>query len=197
MLQQLYTLLRPINHVAVSLQHLSHSPDLRLHIYHHSFVHELHFVCVIAEPFRLSHCSHLSHFAVTHIVLFWFLGFCCCALHRIGSCLYINGQFWTLTKPAQKKVQFQFLFFSYSLNKLQNVYWLDYKMLIDYKCTQMQLFIELIIWRLAELHHMWWQWLHVFRLKICIYWAMLSIAAMMAYQTQPMMLSMSCRHVLP
>ena len=44
--QRLYTLLRPISHVASSPRHLSHSSNLHFHIYHHSLVR---FACLSAK----------------------------------------------------------------------------------------------------------------------------------------------------
>ena len=70
MLQRLYTLLRPISHVALSPRHLSYSSDLRFHIYHHSLVP---FAClrlqkpldchtVVASVMSQSHSLHFLRF---------------------------------------------------------------------------------------------------------------------------------------
>ena len=83
--QQLYTLLRHISHIASSPRHLSHTPDLHFHIYHHSLVC---FACLSAKDCRTpwtvtlrslwSHCSH------THCTAFgfWVLLLLCTALNR-------------------------------------------------------------------------------------------------------------------
>ena len=92
-LQRLYTLLRHISHVALSPQHLSHPPNLRFHIYHHSLVRFVFSVQRIAEPLGLSHCSHFGHVAVTIVALPSVFGFCCCGLHWSGDCQRISAAF--------------------------------------------------------------------------------------------------------
>ena len=103
--QRLYTLFRPISHVASSPRHLSHSPNLRFHIYHHSLVC---FACLSAEPLGLSHCSRFSHVAVTLVALRSVFGFCCCALHWSGDCQHIsdnnNNKCWG-TIEYEKRAQ--------------------------------------------------------------------------------------------
>ena len=100
MLQQLYTLLRHISHVASSPQRLSHSPDLRFHIYHHSLVR---FACLSAKDCRTpqtvtlqSLWSHRSH---THRTAygFWVL-LLCTALNRRLSAYHRGGLLHQLEK---------------------------------------------------------------------------------------------------
>ena len=75
-LQRLHTLLRPISHVASSPRHLSHSPDLCFHIYHHSLVR---FACLSAKdcgtPRTVTLRSLWSCRSHTHRTAFGFLGF--------------------------------------------------------------------------------------------------------------------------
>ena len=85
--QWLYTLLRPISHVASSPRHLSHSPDLCFHIYHHSLVR---FACLSAKDCRTprtvtlrslrSHRSHTHHTAFG----FWVLLLCTALIRRLS-----------------------------------------------------------------------------------------------------------------
>ena len=74
--QRLYTLLRPISHVALSRRHLSHSPNLRFHIYHYSLVR---FACLSAKDCRTPRTVTLrslqSRRSHTRRTAFGFLGF--------------------------------------------------------------------------------------------------------------------------
>ena len=86
--QRLYTLLTPISHVASSPRHLSHSPDLCFHIYHHSLVC---FACLSAEdcgtPWTVtlrSLRSHRSHIYRTAFG-FWVLLLCTALTRRLSA----------------------------------------------------------------------------------------------------------------
>ena len=86
--QQLYTLLRPISHVASSPRHLSHSPDLHFYIYHHSLVR---FACLSAKDCRTpqtvtlqflrSCCSHTHCTAFS----FWVLLLCTALIRWLSA----------------------------------------------------------------------------------------------------------------
>ena len=86
--QRLYTLLRPISHVALSPRHLSHSPDLRFHIYHHSLVR---FACLSAKDCRTPQTvtlrslrSRRSHTCRTAFG-FWVLLLCTALIRRLSA----------------------------------------------------------------------------------------------------------------
>ena len=86
--QRLYTLLRHISHVASSPRHLSHSPNLRFHIYHHSLVC---FACLSAKDCRTprtvtlwSLWSRRSHTRCTAFG-FWVLLLCTALIRRSSA----------------------------------------------------------------------------------------------------------------
>ena len=105
MLQRLYTLLRHISHVASSPWHLSHSPDLRFHIYHHSLVH---FACLSAKNCRtprtvtlrsLQSCRSHTHCTAFS---FWVLLLCTALIRRLSvyhRCLQSNSRQEKLFTP--------------------------------------------------------------------------------------------------
>ena len=86
--QWLYTLLRPISHVTSSPQHLSHSPDLHFHIYHHSLVC---FACLSAKDYRTPRTVTLrslwSRHSHTHRTAFgfWVLLLCTALIRRLSA----------------------------------------------------------------------------------------------------------------
>ena len=85
MSQQFYTLLRPISHITSSP--LSHSPNLRFHIYHHSLVH---FAWLSAKdsrtPWTVTLQSLRSHSSHTHCTAFgfWVLLLCTALIRQLS-----------------------------------------------------------------------------------------------------------------
>ena len=88
MSQRLYTLLRPISHVTSSPRHLSHSPNLRFHIYHHSLVR---FACLSAKdcgtPWTVTLQSLQSCRSHTRCTAFgfWVLLLCTALIRRLSA----------------------------------------------------------------------------------------------------------------